>query len=80
MIERLALVIHWGGFLCLLFAVFYGVILQLLTDTETYSLLFIAVAAWPIKFILTGNKAIFSWRAKYSWTLQKGIHFTQNKD
>ena len=80
MIERLALVIHWVGFLCLLFAVFYGVILQLLTDTETYSLLFIAVAAWPIKFILNGNKAIFSWRAKCSWTLQKGIHISENKD
>ena len=90
MIERLALVIHWVGFLCLLLAVFYGVILQSLTDTEFYSLLLTAVAAWPIKwgaivhwpikFILTGNKAIFPWQAKYSWTLQKGIHITENKD
>ena len=80
MIERLALVIHWVGFLCLLLAVCYGVILQSLIDTEFYSLLLTAVAAWPIKFILTGNKAIFPWQAKYSWTLQKGIHITENKD
>ncbi len=80
MIERLALVIHWVGFLCLLLAVFYGVILQSLTDTEFYSLLLTAVAAWPIKFILTGNKAIFPWQTKYSWTLQKGIHASENED
>ena len=80
MIERLALVIHWVGFLCLLLAIFYGVILQSLTDTEFYSLLLTAVAAWPIKFILTGNKAIFPWQTKYSWTLQKGIHASENED
>ena len=75
MIERLALVIHWVGFLCLLFAIFYGVILQSLTDTEFYSLLLTAVAAWPIKFILTGNKAIFPWQTKYVDLHPKLIHY-----
>ena len=74
MIERLALVLHWVGFICLLFATLFGVILQSLTNTEFYSLLLVVLAAWPMQFILTGNKSIFPWQKKYSWTLQKGIH------
>ena len=34
MIERLALVLHWVGFVCLSFAAVFGVILQSLTNTE----------------------------------------------
>jgi len=80
MIERLALVLHWVGFISLSFAAFFGVILQSLTNTEFYSLLLITTAAWPIQFILTGNKSIFPWQTKYSWTLQKGIHVEENED
>ncbi len=74
MIERLALVLHWVGFICLLLATLFGVIFQSLTNTEFYSLLLVVLAAWPMQFILTGNKSIFPWQKKYSWTLQKGIH------
>jgi len=80
MIERLALVIHWLGSLCLLIAIFYGVILQSLTDIGFYSLLLIAGAAWPIKFILTGNSEILPWQKKYAWTLKKGIYASENED
>jgi|TARA_B100001142_G_C14138123_1_gene579557 hypothetical protein len=80
MIERLALVLHWVGFICLSFAAFFGVILQSLANTEFYSLLLIAALAWSIQFILTGNKSIFPWQKKYSWTLQKGIHAPENGD
>ena len=80
MIERLALVLHWIGFICLLFAVVFGVILQSLINTEFYLLLLITIAAWSVQFILTGNKSIFPWQKKYSWTLQKGIHVPENGD
>ena len=43
MIERLALVLHWIGFICLLFAVVFGVILQSLINTEFYLLLLITI-------------------------------------
>ena len=80
MIERLALVLHWVGFISLSFAALFGVILQSLTNAEFYSLLLITTAAWPIQFILTGNKSIFPWQKKYSWTLQRGIHIEENED
>jgi hypothetical protein len=80
MIERLALVLHWVGFICLSFAVVFGVILQSLTNTAFYSLLLIAAGAWPIQFILTGDKSIFPWQMKYSWTLQKGIHASEDEN
>jgi hypothetical protein len=40
----------------------------------------IAGAAWPIKFILTGNSEILPWQKKYAWTLQKGIYASENED
>ena len=80
MIERLALVLHWVGFICLFFTVVFGVILQSLINTEFYLLLLITIAAWSVQFIPTGNKSIFPWQKKYSWTLQKGIHAPENGD
>ena len=79
MIERLALVLHWVGFICLLFAVVFGVILQSLINTEFYLLLLITIAAWSVQFILTGNKSILPWQKKYTWNLQEGVHASEDE-
>ena len=44
------------------------------------AMLWLGIAYWPIKWILTGDKALFPWQTKYSWTLQKGIHASENED
>jgi hypothetical protein len=82
MIERLALVIHWVGFLCLPLSLLF--VEEVLDDGGNgyvfWMMIWIILLHWPIKFILTGNKAIFPWQTKYSWTLQKGIHASENED
>jgi hypothetical protein len=80
MIERLSLVIHWLGFVCILIVVSSGVILPTLTATGFYSFLFIAIAAWPIKYILTGDSTVLPWQKKYAWTLRKGVYASENED
>ena len=81
MIERLALVIHWVGFICLpLLLLLGGVALNSGDEYVLWMIGSIILLHWPIKFILTGNKAIFPWQTKYSWTLQKGIHASENED
>jgi len=83
-INRLGLVLHWIGFVCLLsviglityFSIFEGRSLDLSDlaeymfdfdnlsdDTDEFLLLWLAVAHWPIKFIITGNKSIFPWKS-----------------
>ena len=81
MIERLALVIHWVGFICLpLLLLLAGVLSNSRDEYVLWMIGWIILLHWPIKFILTGNKAIFPWQTKYSWTLQKGIHASENED
>ena len=76
MINRLGLVIHWIGYLCL--GIFVGMVLYFrpsggsLLEVMVFegssarevllSIVFwLAITSWPLKFILTGNKSIYPW-------------------
>ena len=84
MINRLGLVLHWIGLVCLLSVI--GLITyfsisegrfpdlsdlaegmfdfdNLSDDTGQFLLFWFAIAHWPIKFIITGNKSIFPWKS-----------------
>jgi hypothetical protein len=81
MLNRLGLLIHWIGFLCLIgFIGFYaGLIIlndvhpvsavgafvdALAFEVEGWSVvLWIGIVHWPIKWLITGNKAFFPWKS-----------------
>lgn len=74
MINRIGLVIHWIGYLCL--GIFVGMVLYFRPSGSAFlevvifedssavwlSIVFwLAITSWPLKFILTGNKSIYPW-------------------
>ena len=87
MLERLGLVIHRIGFLCLgtsisLFAItwlifaaageimdlsdamrYFGSVLVFEQRAILSVMLWIGIASYPIKWILTGNKSFFPWKS-----------------
>ena len=77
MINRLGLVVHWAGFVCLAVVITFlaleeGTPLELFKEfgrvmffyrsmDMTTIGIWVGILSWPFKYILTGSKTLFPW-------------------